>query len=226
MGDQTDGFELQLKDYEIFQNFYKNFDQNDTSIVRFFQHKDHHAVHGQTAVFIADQYFKTQSAVKHSSKGHAYLGMREAMFENVVRDLLCEQGKKVEVYVGSRDKWQLSRNASPGNLQGFEDLLDSNPLHGSSAIVALRPAREDSQRVMGIAVADASLFTLGMCEFVDDDQFSSLEAVLVQLSARECLVPSDIDKYEREKLGEVLQRCQVVLTERKRGDLCHADSSP
>ena len=79
------------------------------------QHKDHHAVHGQTAVFIADQYFKTQSAVKHSSKGHAYLGMREAMFENVVRDLLCEQGKKVEVYVGSRDKWQLSRNVSVRN---------------------------------------------------------------------------------------------------------------
>ena len=37
----------------------------------------------------------------------------------------------------------------------------------------------DSERgvaqVMAIAVVDASLFTLGLCEFVDDDQFSTLE---------------------------------------------------
>ena len=45
----------------------------------------------------------------------------------------------------------------------------------------------------------------------------TLQAVLVQLSAKECLVPMDIDKYDSEKLEEVLQRCQVVLTKQKKG---------
>ena len=92
---------------------------------------------------------------------------------------------------------------SPGNLQGFEHLMEGHALQGTAAIVALKMVREDSQRVMGISVVDTSMFTFGLCEFVDDDQFSTLEAVLVQLSAAECLIPADMDKYERQKLDEV-----------------------
>merc|ERR1711966_476494 len=103
------------------------------------------------------------------------------MFESILRDLLCEQGRKIEIWcstgLGNSQKWEIAQHASPGNLQGFEELCQGNALDGSSAIVALKMAKEDNQRVLGIAVVDTSLFTLGLCEFVDDDQFSTLEAV-------------------------------------------------
>jgi len=118
----------------------------------------------------------------------------------------------------------LSQQASPGNLQGFEDLCQGNALDGTSAIVALRISKEDSNRVLGISVVDTSLFNIGLCEFTDDDQFSTLEAVLVQLSAKECLVPQNIDKYDLSQLTEVFSRCQVVMTERKTSEFASKDT--
>jgi len=186
-------------------------------------------VYAETALFVADQYFKTQSAVKYPPKGPqtpsaAYVPLSRQMYHKIVRDLLCEQGRRIEVYTGSNVKWTLSQHASPGNLQGFEDLCDGTALDGSAAIIALKIAKEDAGKVMGIAVCDASMSTLGLCEFVDDEQFSTLEAVLVQLSAKECLVSGDIDKYDMSILNDVFQRCKVVMTERKKVDFQAKDT--
>ena len=42
---------------------------------------------------------------------------------------------------------------------------------------------------VGIAYVDISARQLGCCEFVDDEQFCVLEAVIVQLGAKECVLP-------------------------------------
>jgi DNA mismatch repair protein MSH2 len=47
----------------------------------------------------------------------------------------------------------------------------------------------DGVRTVGVAFADASARSLGACEFADDEHFCSLETVLVQLGAKECVLP-------------------------------------
>ena len=50
-----------------------------------------------------------------------------------------------------------------------------------------------------------------------------LQSVLVQVSAKECLFSADIDESEKSKLQKVLQRCQVVSTDRNRGEALQYD---
>jgi len=101
--------------------------------------QDFHTVHAETALFIADQYFKTQSAVKYPAAGKgvssmpvvssAYLCLSLQMFSSVVRDLLCEQGKKVEIYAGSKDKWTLSQHVCSPILSHLSLFFLACPTH-------------------------------------------------------------------------------------------------
>jgi DNA mismatch repair protein MSH2 len=44
---------------------------------------------------------------------------------------------------------------------------------------------------MGLAFADTTLRVLEVCEFDENDKFSNFESVLVQRSAKECLLTID-----------------------------------
>lgn len=91
---------------------------------------------------------------------------------------------------------------------------------------------------VGIAFADTSVRELGVADFVDDDLFSNTEvglpciselglllilfqSLIIQLSVKEAILPTgttsgttdrDIDLN---KLKAVLDRCGVIITERK-----------
>lgn len=51
--------------------------------------------------------------------------------------------------------------------------------------MAVRTGLVDGQRTVGVAYCDVSAARFGVIEFVDSDQFSTLEGVLVQLGAKE-----------------------------------------
>lgn len=91
---------------------------------------------------------------------------------------------------------------------------------------------------VGVAYADTSLRELGVADFVDNDLFSNIEVCLhsptpnarspnrnkslvIQLSVKEALIPTGTasGKTDRDldlnKLKQVLERCGVVITERK-----------
>ena len=75
---------------------------------------------------------------------------------------------------------------------------------------------------VGLAYCDNTLKIIGVCEFLDGDQLCNLEAALVRIGARECVAVEDkaggSKSVENKKVKEVLQRCDVVLTQRKSSD--------
>jgi DNA mismatch repair protein MSH2 len=74
---------------------------------------------------------------------------------------------------------------------------------------------------VGVAFADTTLRRLGVSDYVDNDLFSNTESLVIQLGVKEALVPTgtasgttDRD-VELNKLKTMLERCGVVITERK-----------
>ena len=100
----------------------------------------------------------------------------------------------------------------------------------------MKVAKEDGIRTIGAAFADASVQEIQVSQFAENDMFSNVEvrvsvsvflcscqitlalqSLVIQLGVRECLVqgnPKNGD-YELVKLYQVLERCNVVITERK-----------
>ncbi|EGO29335.1 hypothetical protein SERLADRAFT_433333 [Serpula lacrymans var. lacrymans S7.9] len=125
-------------------------------------------------------------------------------------------------------KFVLEKEASPGNLQAVEDLLFVNSdILSAPIVMAIKivsaSADKTKTKTVGIAFADTSIRQLGVADFVDNDLFSNTEikSLIIQLSVKEALIPTgtasgntdrDIDLN---KLKAVLERCGVVITEKK-----------
>lgn len=89
---------------------------------------DYYTAHGDCAMFIAKHIFRTLGGIKYmgsKSEKLPYLCLGNTPFANVVKELLLVRQYRIETYVPAkgRDQWTLSRKASPGNLQAFEDTI-------------------------------------------------------------------------------------------------------
>lgn len=100
----------------------------------------------------------------------------------------------------------LHPQASPGNLTQFEEILfgGGTGAEGCAGVVAVRIATgADGQRVVGVGYVDAAQRTMGVCEFPDNEIFSNLESLLVQISPKECLLAQGEGSTDGSKLREV-----------------------
>ena len=118
--------------------------------------------------------------------------------------------------------------ASPGNLQQVEDILFANSDMTTAPIVmaitlASTPAAggKTKLKTVGVAYADTSLRELGVADFVDNELYSNTESLIIQLGVKEAVIPMGTSSGTSErdldlnKLRSVLDRCGVVITERK-----------
>ncbi|KAJ2050984.1 MSH2 protein [Coemansia sp. S16] len=198
---------------------------------------DYYSVHGADAEYVANVVYKTTTVIKYiggsSSTGLASCTMSRIVAENFLRDALLKYQLRVEIYApqdsGSKQgggSWKVSRTASPGNLQQVEELLFANSeMVAVPLVMAVTFKVAVDQMQCGVAFVDPAQRSMGVCEFTDNDVFSNLESLVIQLGVRECLVEKEtaMRHLEHTKLVGVLERCGVVVTERARPQFASTD---
>ncbi|KAH9968223.1 DNA mismatch repair protein [Russula dissimulans] len=204
--------------------------------------EDFYSAHGADALYVAQHVYHTKSVLKYLGSGGKTAGLpsvtlRPTVATSFLREALTSRQLKVEIWIpeaghGKKvSKFKLDKEASPGNLQAVEDLLFvNNDILSPPVIMAVKlattptvpgSAGKAKTRTVGIAFADTSLRQFGVADFVDNDAFSNTETLAIQLGIKEAIVPTgtvsgttDRD-FDLKKLKDVLDRCGIVITERK-----------
>ena len=117
-------------------------------------------------------------------------------------------------------QWKVKKQASPGNLQDVEDELGGQ-VESAPIILAVKiSAKASEARNVGVCFADANVRELGVSEFLDNDLYSNLESLLIQLGAKECLIQADTQKKDVElaKIRTIADNCGIAISERTVGD--------
>lgn len=69
-----------------------------------------------------------------------------------------------------------------------------------------------------MAFADTALGFLHVSQFADNEQFSNLEAMVVQVGAKECLFSGAGGSSDLERVSQVIERSGLMQTNCKRAD--------
>ncbi|KAI8986743.1 DNA mismatch repair protein [Trametes punicea] len=213
----------------------------ETGTVRLFYRNEYYSVHGPDALYVATHVFRTNSVIKYlgGRNGLPSVTLSESLAKSFLRDALTSKQLKVEIWAPEAGqgkkatKFVLDKEASPGNLSAVEDLLFVNTDIVSAPIVmaikianapAIAGNSSAKTKTVGVAYADSSTRELGVADFVDNELFSNAETLIIQLSVKEAIIPTGTTSGTTErdldlkKLKDVLDRCGVVITERKPSD--------
>ncbi|CAO1628418.1 unnamed protein product [Parajaminaea phylloscopi] len=215
-----------------FVHFFNNMPEKSDGTVRLFDRGDFYSAHGEDALLVATTVFKTLSVVKYLGAGSSKGGglpsttMNPTVAKAFLREALTAKQMRVEIWVGGgkrTNNWVVDKQASPGNLQDVEDLLFMHTDISSSPIVmALKLRSVDGVPHVGAAFADATNRHLGVAEFADNDLFSNVESLLIQLGVKECLLAGEKNDPDADRLWQVVDRCGVIITERKKSEFAGA----
>ncbi|OAD54587.1 DNA mismatch repair protein Msh2 [Eufriesea mexicana] len=200
--------------------------QKLNTTIRFFNRSDYYTLHGNDALFAAQEVFKTTSVCKmigadpYKTEG---VILNKNHFESFIRDLLLVKQYRIEVYVNQgsakNQNWVLEYKASPGNLTQFEDILfGNNDVAVSVRVIAVKLGMEGKSRIIGLSCVDTTATLFSVCEFQDNESFSNLESLIVTLAPKECLLIQGEGSYEFQTLKQLMERNNVMITTRKKNE--------
>ena len=168
---------------------------------------------------------KTTTALHYLGHGESALPgltLNRNLFESILRELLLDRTEHlVELYEEtSRQVWKLSRTASPGKLDAFEEELNrSDDLFDTPAVAAVQVKVRMDQQHVGFAYFNPVTRHFGACEFVDDDQLRILEATICQLGIKECVLQLQaIETPNGRRLRDLISRCGALASQRATSD--------
>ena len=219
--------ELKFSDVSEERGFYRKFvalPDKAQSTIRIVDRGDYYTVVGNDAIFVAESIYHTNSVLKNCNVDQLtaksftepcqYVTISPQILANLLKFCLLDNGYKVEIY----DKnWRLLKNASPGNIEQVNDLL--NVAINTSIVIAslkIQLNSKDGNSTLGIAFVDTTTLKIGMLDIVDNEVYSNLESFLIQLGVKECLVQDytnvDSAKNEMKKITSVIDRCDCVVS--------------
>jgi len=163
--------------------------QKHATTLRFFDRGDFFTLYGQDALLASRDYFKTHSVVKmlgYGAKKLESVVFNKSHFENFARDVLLVKHYCIEIYNGSKSDWSLQYQATPGNLTQVEDLIfGSTDITSQVGILAFKIGSENQ---VGCSYVDTYARKILVAQFSDNDAFSNLESLIVQLSPKACIL--------------------------------------
>ncbi|SSD62102.1 related to DNA mismatch repair protein MSH2 [Saccharomycodes ludwigii] len=228
--------ELRFTDIAEERGFYKRFltlPEKPENIIRIADRGEYYTIVGEDAQFAAQQVYHTSSVLKkanclsgnENSEPLTYVTMSQQVCLQFLKMCLFEYGYKIEIYDKS---WKIIKRASPGNIEQIDDLL-SVSIDSSIVLCSLKFQNNlnEGNSTIGCSFVDSSIYKLGMIELLDNEVYSNLESLIIQLGAKECLVPdlreNISQKKELEKITRVIDRCGCVVTFVKPSDFTDKD---
>lgn len=201
--------------------------------IRFFDRNEYYSLYGEDALYVSKEIFKTHSLIKYienDSEKIPYLWLSKSKFEIQLRDLLFIKQYRVEIYKnlssGKGNDWQIVCKASPGNLTQVEDMLFSNDDISedlqAKGVLAIKLSTNNQQKIVGIAYCDTFSQKILVAEFPDNDTFSNLQACIIHLSPKECLLAHDRSSHYK-VIEQVMEKNNVLITEMKISDFNSKD---
>lgn len=192
-------------DERLFYHKYANLPPKDANTIRIVDHnnKDYFTVLNEDADLIANNIYKTQAVVKYNQNGkHRYVTISpQVLTNNVLRFCLIQNQYKVEFY--NNKTYELICMATPGNLEAlsneYEVNLEGLFLDGSTPVAAAIKFQNTTTEVgtntkhIGVCLVDLLSSEMQISEFEDNDLYSNLESLILQLGIKEVIVPSNYD---------------------------------
>lgn len=194
--------------------FYRKFSQlppkESTLVVRVVDHKDYFSALGEDADLIAEAIYKTLLVIK-TANSVRYVTISPQVFLSVMKFCLVANSYKVEVY---NKQFALVVTATPGNLEGlaleFGLDLESMLNDGSVPVVAsVKFTASASAKRVGVCMVDLLNKSIQLSEFDDNDLFSNLELLFLQVNVKEVILPSSYNP-EDQSTPDVIKLYQVL----------------
>lgn len=200
-------------DERSFYRRFANLPPKDPHVIRIVDHKDYFSCLEDDADLIANGVYKTSSVIKTSSSKHRYVTISPQVFVSVVRFCVVQNSYKVEIY---NKQFQLIITATPGNLEGlaleYGIDLESMLNDGSTPIVAsVKFATVSGAKKVGVCFADLSNKAIRIAEFDDNDLFSNLESLFLQVNVKEVILPSSYAPDESSSTSADIIKLHQVL---------------
>ncbi|KAG1051074.1 hypothetical protein G6F43_006697 [Rhizopus delemar] len=221
--------DVEKPEQQTFVKFFRSLDLAEEGTIRLFEREangsNYYTFHGDDAIYIAETVYKTTSVIKYwlgdSTTGLPSTRLSNRAAETFLRDALLNKQLRIEIWKQDRSEWKCIRKASPGNLQEVEDFLfSSSHMTIAPVVIAVKYSISGDNKTVGVAFADTTIKQLGVSEFIDNELYSNLESFIIQLGVKECLLHTSGNEkdYEGIKIKGILARCNVVVTERKKGE--------
>eukprot|EP00092_Neocalanus_flemingeri_P017730 GFUD01019185.1.p1 GENE.GFUD01019185.1~~GFUD01019185.1.p1 ORF type:complete len:916 (+),score=230.63 GFUD01019185.1:47-2794(+) len=198
--------------------------------VRIFERNDFYYLFDKDGELAAKFIYGSVTALKVMGKKTpvSFCVMNHANFESLLRHVLLVKHFRVEIFKfvapkgGNAASYQLEVRASPGNISSIEHILygegemggrDTNFLVG----IKLNPSLVGGQVSLGLAAVDTSLNMVKVSDFLDNEHFTNLEAILVQLGPREVILPQT-ENASVKKISEMVERNRILVTPKSTKD--------